>query len=62
MNKILEGYSELMSYLILQKIPTFKQCKGVFMFVSELNRQSKWINTKVGQTHSWMTTFYVPSI
>ena len=22
---------------------------------------TKWINTKVGQTHSWMTTFYVPS-
>ena len=21
----------------------------------------KWLNTKMGQTHSWMTTFYVPS-
>ena len=24
-------------------------------------QQIKWLNTQVGQTHSWMTTFYFPS-
>jgi len=41
-----------------------KEFQG-FLYITVLSAQpsywSKWINTKVGQTHSWMTTFYAPS-
>ena len=62
--KIVEKEDDIIAkfkFLMLSQRKQFSQ--QLIKSVIKLNRGwvQKWINTKVGQNHSWKTTLYVPS-